>query len=122
MKIDLFRDAFAKFLAEGMTPLEAYRQFDEKEFRAPMSAELDLQHGDYLLLDYAALAGRERMNERDMEKAYVLWLAGWTSHPVTPQSDVMSWYWRRPPRRKNSQGMLFLSTDQAFNHLQRKPK
>jgi len=28
-------------------------------------------------------------------------------------------YWRRPPRRKNSKGMFFWSTNQAFNALKR---
>lgn len=61
---------------------------------------------------------RER-EAKDIEQAWDLIKAGWRFFPVTEDSQVMSWYWRRPPRRKGSKGMLFLSTNQAWMALQR---
>lgn len=57
--------------------------------------------------------------DRDFEKAIELWMAGWTSEPIRPGLRIMSWYWRRPPIGKRPKGRLFLSTDQALNHLRK---
>lgn len=66
-----------------------------------------------------AMHSRREMNERDFPQAMALWAAGWTAE--TPhaerQEDIMSYYWRRPGRRKGKPGRLFLSTQQAFNAL-----
>jgi hypothetical protein len=45
----------------------------------------------------------------------------WFELPGGPEADdeIMSWYWRRPPRRKGSRGKLYHSTDQAYNALMR---
>lgn len=35
------------------------------------------------------------------------------------ETEPWAWYWRRPPRRKNSKGQKFWSTTQAYNALMR---
>lgn len=72
-------------------------------------------------IDYMA-ADATQDHERDYaEKAYELMRAGWRFEIPGDYADLspMSWYWRRPPRRKNSKGMLYRSTDQALNALRR---
>lgn len=123
-------------MRHGMTPLEAMDEFDREKFNAAMSEEIEngtcfynrdtfqfqTHDGKPSLLDLAAKACRARGEENSLSEAYELWMAGWTSHPVTPDSQVMSWYWRRPPRRKGKLGRQFLSTSQAFNALHRELK
>ena len=47
-----------------------------------------------------------------------LLVAGWRFElPDSPDPEPWQWYWRRPPRRKRSKGMLFRSTQQAHNAL-----
>lgn len=61
---------------------------------------------------------RREMNERDFEQAAALWAAGWKAEtPHRTQEDIMSWYWRRPPKRKGQKGRLFWSTNQAHNAM-----
>lgn len=63
---------------------------------------------------------RREMNERDFEQASALWAAGWTAEtPHATQEDIMSYYWRRPGKRKGKKGRLFLSTNQAYNAMTR---
>lgn len=134
---DIYRDAFLKFLKDGKSPLEALREFDQEEWRNALVAELEsgavrinpktyraeVHDGLPSLLELGARASREQMNERDMEQAIELWLAGWTSEtPHGSQQDIFSWYWRRPSRRPGKPGRKFLSTTQALNTLRREPK
>lgn len=46
--------------------------------------------------------------------------AGW-KFEVNPkyELEIWQWAWRRPPRRKNSPGMRFASTNQAYQHLRK---
>lgn len=132
-KIDFIRDAFLKFLKDGHTAQEALEEFDRDEFNAALWAEiesgavfynretfkLETRDGKPSLLDLGGMAARARCDDEAMGQAYELWMAGWKNEPVTPNSQAMSWYWRRPPRRKGSKGMLFLSTNQAFMHMRR---
>lgn len=82
---------------------------------------------DREMLDIAARAGHKESNDAEMEKALELSAAGWspeiekhhTPHPFTGNVDVMSWYWRRPARRKGQNGRRYLSTNQAWNALRR---
>lgn len=82
---------------------------------------------DREMLDIAARASHKESNEAEMEKALELSAAGWTPeiekqhtpHPFTGNVDVMSWYWRRPARRKGSKGKKYLSTNQAWNALKK---
>jgi len=123
--IDTYRDAFKAMLKSGMTPLEALHEFETEKFNAALLEELEIRKGDAWhdansLLSLAARAGREESNQREMEKAIELWLAGWTSEtPHSTQEDVMSWYWRRLPRRKGKPGRRYLSTQQAYNAMKR---
>ncbi len=85
---------------------------------------------DREMLEILARKGHKESNDAEMEKALELSAAGWQAelgpghvpHPFTGSVDVMSWYWRRPPRRKGSKGRLFLSTNQAYMALKREPK
>ncbi len=122
---DLLRKTFQMLLAQGMTPLEALREFDREEWNKAVREEIEIygpNPPEPSLLDLSARANREGMNERDLSKALELWLAGWKSESVTKESDIFQWQWRRPPRMKNSLGMKFLSTDQAYNALKKEKK
>jgi hypothetical protein len=74
-------------------------------------------------LKISAMALHKEANDAEMEKALELSAAGWTPeiekhhtpHPYTGSVDVMSWYWRRPARRKGQKGRRYLSTNQAWN-------
>ncbi|MFK5923259.1 MAG: hypothetical protein QM496_13865 [Verrucomicrobiota bacterium] len=79
---------------------------------------------DLEMLEIGARNSHKEANEKEMEKALELSSAGWTQeqhvcHPFTKSVDVMSWYWRRPARRKGMKGRLFLSTNQAYNAMNR---
>lgn len=64
----------------------------------------------------------EEMNERDFKQAATLWKAGWKAESHHEGEDIMSYYWRRPPKRKGKKGRLFLSTNQAHNALKKEAK
>lgn len=122
--VETYREAMRLMIAKGMTPLEALREFDQDKFNAALREELETCYGcgqdEGSLLVMVGKAGREEMNEKDMEQAIELWLAGWTSElPNKTQTDVMSWYWRRPPRVAGKQGRLFLSTNQAHRAMRK---
>ncbi len=78
---------------------------------------------DHEMLDLLARAGHIESAKRDMEMALTLTAAGWSAeltsahlpHPFTGNVPVMSWFWRRPPRRPGKPGRRYLSTQQAFN-------
>lgn len=57
----------------------------------------------------------------DIRDACTLKRAGWQPEfDDKPQpAQLMSWYWRRPPRRKSGPGMLFKSPGQALGELRR---
>ncbi len=82
---------------------------------------------DREMFDLLARASYQESEKKDMEQALELSAAGWqaeiqphhTPHPFTGNVSVMSWYWRRPSKRKGKPGRLFLSTNQAFNALKR---
>lgn len=57
------------------------------------------------------------LDDRYLGLAIELWISGWTCEPVTSTSQIMSWYWRRPPKPGRTKGRLFHSTDQAYNQL-----
>ena len=66
--------------------------------------------------------GREIKREaekRDKAQAWDLIHAGWRFEVPGDTSDVMSWYWRSPPRRKGSGGKLHRSTNQAWRAMKR---
>lgn len=111
--VDLFKD----LLAQGKTHAEIEEMFTRDQIREVFE-HLDTENGREFL-DLCATAGMEQRNLKDMEKAWELWMVGWTSHPVTPTSQVMSWYWRRSPRTRTRPGRLYLSTDQAYNAMKK---
>jgi hypothetical protein len=54
----------------------------------------------------------------DKAQAWALIRAGWRfEFPASSDPDVMSWYWRSPPKRKGSKGRFYASTNQAYNAL-----
>jgi hypothetical protein len=132
--VDVYRDAFLRFLAEGKSHLEALREFNHRKLHDALRDTLDTDEGRELL-DLLALAGREECDEKETEKAIELWLAGWTSdlpeQYKTPEAQerakndpwsrcaVMSWYWRAPSKRKGRPGRRYLSTSQAHNAMRR---
>ncbi len=82
---------------------------------------------DREMLEIAARCGHKESNAADMEKALELSAAGWspeiekqhTPHPFTGSVDVMSWYWRSPPKRQGWKGRRYLSTNQAWDALKK---
>lgn len=120
-------------LSQGMTPLEAMEEFDKEEWNVAMVAEMEsgilCQHpktfelmtedGKLSLLQLSCRASRDKMNDQDIGKALELWMAGWTSHPVRPDSDVFQWQWRASPKRAGKPGRKYLSTEQAFRALKK---
>lgn len=62
---------------------------------------------------------REEARDKDFGKAIELWMAEWTSYPQSPKHEIMSWYWRRPPRPGRKKGRLYLSTDQAYRAMRK---
>ena len=114
---DLVRDAMLKMIAKGMTPLEAFREFNAEEFHKAMFASLE--EGDRSLLELSAAASREECDEAAMAQAIELWMAGWTSEVPRGTGMVMSWYWRAPAKPGRKVGRRYLSTNQAWNKLKR---
>lgn len=146
--VDTYRDAFLAFLKCGMSYVEARDQFDKELLQAAVNAELERGDsvqvlnpetflcenacGHETLFDLVVKAGFEQRNSvgsRDMDQAMDLWQAGWTSedtmaHLIKPnefwsQTQVMSWYWRAPSKRPGKPGRRYLSTNQAWNAMQR---
>ncbi len=133
-KTDVYRDAFLKFMADGMSYAEAYEQFDEQELQAAHMAEIDAGEAreDDSLFNLCVKANFERRNKQDFEEQAVpLMLAGWTmelpeshrhnSKDFWRQGQVMSLYWRAPSKRPGKPGRKYLSTNQAFNAMNRQP-
>lgn len=145
MNADTYRDAFMKFLAQGMTYAEAFDEFSPLEWqRAAMQEVVDdeaiiepLTH-EFVTNDERRLptlfalscrAMRQQQDVKDMEQAYELWGAGWTHEVPEPfqhnykdfwrQCPVMSWHWRAPSKRLGKPGRRYFSTQQAFNAMQR---
>jgi hypothetical protein len=71
------------------------------------------------LLDELAKSNQEESNQRELGSAIELWMAGWTHEPQTPNSPIMSWYWRAPAKGNRPKGRRFLSTQQAVNAMRR---
>lgn len=78
------------------------------------------------LLTHAEFEKRNSVDSPDYQQALDLWQAGWTSenaNPASPgfwgQTQVMSWYWRAPSKRAGKPGRRYLSTNQAWNALQK---
>jgi hypothetical protein len=142
--IDTYRELFHKFVADGMSYMEAEEQFGKEELQAAVNAELERGDsvqvfcmdpmgntnacGHETLFDLVVKAQFERRNLKDFEEQAVpLMLAGWTSEQVNPtnskdfwrQTQVMSLQWRAPSKRPGKPGRKYLSTTQAFNAMRR---
>ena len=117
--IDTYITAFRKFTAEGMTPMEAFAEFDADEWHRLMIDEVN-ERGTSVMLKLGSSAIQEEYNQGSLTQAYDLWGAGWTSeNPGSGPSQPMSWYWRKPPTGKKKLGRRYLSTNQAWNALQK---
>lgn len=130
---DTYLIAFRKFLADGMTYAEAFREFDEEKIRAAAWQEIRDDpasfHSEDSLWSMTVRAGWERMNESSKDQCYDLWSAGWTSE--VPESarhnskdfwrqlQLMSLYWRAPSKRPGKPGRRYLSTNQAWRAMQK---
>lgn len=141
--IDTYRDAFLKFLAQGMTHAEAYREFCPIKLNRAVFEECITENAEWSdseqrivtnsgkvsLLELCSKAMREIQDEQDMQQATELWLSGWTSEIPESyrnnspnfwrQCPVMSLQWRRPSRRQGKPGKRYLSTNQAWMSMQR---
>lgn len=110
-------DQFEAYLREGKTHAEAKSLLSRSDIHEAME-ELGTPDGR-MLLDLLARASFEESESLDLDQAMELWAAGWKSESVTPNSQVMSWYWRSPPKRKGSKGRQYLSTNQAWMAFRR---
>jgi hypothetical protein len=126
-KLIILNELADKECARTLTPAEAETL---EEIRQQSKAEMDywLAEGDVEALRAHCLEMGKVMMEQNEDKylamAGELMLAGWKFeyayvNPPGYEHRAMSWYWRRPPRRKGSKGMLFRSTDQAYRHMQK---
>ncbi len=106
-------------MAQGKTALEAMREFNEETVKAAVRSELDELLGFGPLFELAVAASAEERDEKDMEQAVELWVAGWTSEKPSASCAVMSWYWRSPPKGKRPLGRQYLSTNQAYRAMRR---
>ncbi len=144
--IDTYRDAFLKFIREGMSYAEALEQFDEDEWNRAVMKEM-FDHDALLdpvtrqwitndsrglpaLFQLSILANFQMSSKRDFEEQAVpLMIAGWTSempecyrhNSQDPwrQCPVMSLYWRAPSKRPGKPGRKYLSTQQAYNAMKK---
>lgn len=143
---ETYRAAFLRFVANGMTHAEALAEFDIDKWNAAMWEELEVvgrhydtgrhewvnNDGTASLLDLAALAHlqeRNSLDSRDGQQMLDLYQAGWTSEVPDSgkhnsqdpwrQQQIMSLYWRRPPRRAGKPGRKYLSTNQAWQAMHR---
>lgn len=144
LPIDTYRDAFLKFLAEGMTYAEALSHFDEDAWNMAAMAEIftneakiDISTREFLTNDSRKLpslfllgvrANRQITDDLDLqEQAIPLYLAGWQSEVPDSfkhnskdfwrQCPTMSLYWRAPSKRAGKPGRLYRSTNQAFRAM-----
>lgn len=104
---------------KGASVSEAIAGFDKESLRSAMFDGGPMTEEQRKLLDLCAEAVREDLNDKDLGQAIELWMAGWTHEPVTPTSQIMSWYWRAPAKGKRAKGRRYLSTQQALNALHR---
>jgi hypothetical protein len=79
----------------------------------------DGNHFDREMFDIFVAKMKEEHRDQYFGIAIELWMAGWKSEPLREHMDVMSWYWRRPPRPGRKKGRLFLSTDQAYRQMRK---
>lgn len=63
--------------------------------------------------------GEHESRKADRKQANDLIRAGWRFFPQGEDDEVMSWYWRSPPKRKGSDGRLYRSTNQAWMAMRR---
>lgn len=139
MNADAYRDAFLKFLSEGMSYREAMECFDEAELKAAVSAEViddafrfaRADDAPRTLFDLVVRGNFEKRNSIDSPdgaQCLALWQAGWTSDQANSsspgfwgQAQLMSFYWRAPSKRPGKPGRKYLSTNQAHNALMKQP-
>ena len=60
---------------------------------------------------------RRNCNENAMPQVEALLKVGWTIEFSERDLEPWQWSWRAPPKRKNSLGRLYHSTNQAFNAM-----
>lgn len=112
------------------------RPFSEQQIKEAM-AEFEQFMGfpdNMCTSDFMNAAAQEVMLEIRadcMHEVDALLAAGWKyelpeivnrkefDQPRMLDTEPWQWYWRRPPRRKNSKGKRFLSTAQAYNALKK---
>jgi hypothetical protein len=110
-----------RLMAQGKDAYEAVEAFGVPAFHAVMREEFETNSRFMSdpLFDIAVEHSRKSCENWDFAQATDLWLAGWTSEAQSSNSQVMSWYWRRPARRKNIPGRRYLSTNQAWMAMRR---
>lgn len=63
---------------------------------------------------------QDDQTREDMIQVRALLQAGWKYElPGDGDYDPYQWYWRAPPKRANSRGRKYLSTNQAFNAMRK---
>lgn len=62
---------------------------------------------------------REEFNRECEPQVRALIAAGWIAEPLRADLEPWQWYWRAPKKRTWTKGRLYLSTQQAFNALQK---
>src|SRR5688572_16466538 len=104
MDPDFYREEFLKYLAKGMTHMEARMMFDDQELSAAVNVELERGDcrqvlnletmrvesacGHETLFDLCVKASFEDRNRKDFEEQAVpLMMAGWTMETPNPTNS-----------------------------------
>lgn len=94
------------------------KQFEEQDKKCAEALGITLEEWKNKVLESTLQCRKNAVVQVD-----ALIDAGWKFEiPNSPDSEPWQWQWRRPARRKGSKGMLFWSTNQAYQHLQRSLK
>lgn len=117
MTHETVHEMLSMLINQGMTPLEAVRQFGEESIKQAVRDELADAPGFGPLFEVCVKANQQKSDEKEMEKAVELWMAGWTSEKTPTMYAVMQWYWRSPPKGKGKLGRFYWSTNQAWMAL-----
>lgn len=117
---DLMLDMLQNRISLGMTKDEAVQDVGQPAFHAAAISAITQYGKKHPLFWFAVDVTVESRHDSYLQKALDLYAAGWTSEtPHESQTEIMSWYWRRPPMGNRKTGRRFMSTDQAWNHMRK---
>jgi hypothetical protein len=110
---------FKEFLNQGKTLTEARNEFSNEQWKSAILESIELQGVTHPLFEYGVQESQQSGHQDVLEsQCYELWMRGWITED-NGRKESWAWYWRRPPIGNRKKGKLFLSTNQAFQSLQK---